>query len=91
MLHGTIMVNGALVASWSAQRITNTEESVPRDPQQWNTYRCRVAPKPRLDAFSNDLAVEFDLEHRYSDGAARLAAEVLASYDNWSRTTDGAS
>ena len=89
MLHGIVMVNGSLIASWSAQRMTNTETPTPDNPDQWNTYRCRVAPRPRFDAHSNDLTVEFDLEHRYGDGAACLAAAVLATYDERQRSVIG--
>lgn len=77
-LHGTVQINGRVIATWSAQRITNTE-GTPR-PEQVSTYRCAVVPQPNRDVDNFPLDRQFDLDHRFGDGFARLAARVLDTY-----------
>ena len=78
-LHGTVQINGRVIATWSAQRITNTDTANP-PADSVNTYRCSVVPHPNRDVDNWPLDRQFDLDHRFSDGAARLASRVLASY-----------
>lgn len=78
-LHGTVMVNGRVIATWAAQRITNTDTA--RLPAETvSTYRCSVVPHPNRDVDNWPLDRTFDLDHRTGDGFARLAARVLDTY-----------
>lgn len=82
-LHGTVQINGRVIATWSAQRITNTE-GTPR-PEQVSTYRCAVVPQPNRDVDNFPLDRQFDLDHQFGDGFARLAARVLDTYADAAR------
>jgi hypothetical protein len=79
-LHGTVQINGRLIATWSAQRITNTDDAVLSDDTV-STYRCSVVPRPPRDVDGFSLERIFDVDHRYGDRAAGLAALVLETYN----------
>lgn len=69
-LHGEVKINGRVLMQWSARRITGTPE-----PDSVNRYHCDVV----TGLGTAELHVEqFTVEHRYGDGAAALAATVLA-------------
>lgn len=78
-LHGTVQINGRVIATWSAQRITNTDVGVSVGDAV-STYRCAVVPHPNRDVDNWPLDRQFDLDHRYGDGFARLASRVLDTY-----------
>lgn len=78
-LHGTVQINGRVIATWSAQRITNTDAAT-LPPDSISTYRCAVVPHPNRDVDNWLLDRQFDLDHRYADGFARLASRVLDTY-----------
>lgn len=69
-LHGEVKINGRVLMQWSAVRKTGTT-----DPDSVNRYHCSV-----VAAVGNTGAhtQEFTVQHRYGDGAAALAAAVLA-------------
>lgn len=72
-LHGTIEINGRTIGLWEAVRQDNLT-----DPDQVSSYACRVSVRQ----LNSPVVVEWEdvLEHRYSDGAAVLAAKVLSAY-----------
>lgn len=65
MLYGDLTVNGHRIGWWSAQRTTTR-------PDGNHTYRWQ--------ATLNGIELDGYLEHQFADGAAVLAANVLARY-----------
>jgi hypothetical protein len=69
-LHGDVRVNGYLIGTWTATRISNTEEQPPA-PDALSVYTWWYQ-----DTETRALA-DGTLVHRYGDGAAVLASKVL--------------
>lgn len=67
-LHGDISINNIPIATWVAQRIDELGAV-----DQESLYHCWYIKR---DGFA-DEAVEADVTHRYSDGAAVLAQKAL--------------
>lgn len=67
-LHGTVEINGQRIGAWVARRISPLGTPRPDDlcDYEW-TWVDRDDPKPRRG----------ELRHRYGNGAASLASEVL--------------
>lgn len=68
-LHGAIKVNGNILGAWTAVRVTNTEDAV-LTPDAVSEYECSVG---MLDGDQFD----FNLTHRFGDGALVLASSIL--------------
>ena len=66
-LHGDISVNGAPLIQWSAQR----KQAVPREVNDYQVSVVDYREKPARERRTL-------ISHRYDDGAAVLAAKVLA-------------
>lgn len=65
-LWGEIKVNNEVIAAWSAVRV----EKELNGPNRIYHYKCAVAPTGRP-------GVQFDVYHRYSDGALALMETIL--------------
>ncbi len=71
-LYGDIFASGQKVYSWEAVRRDSLI-----DETQVSTYACEVVWwKPGVDLPLERL--KFEVRHKYDDGAAALAAKVLA-------------
>lgn len=71
-LHGSILINGHPIASWSARRL-----DVLDDEDAYYTYEWEY-----VEFYSQFPGVQKErrtgqIEHRYSDGAAALAGAIL--------------
>jgi len=79
-LHGKIQVNSTDVGSWMARRLEPLS-----DEHDEHDYIVNVVMPARRNLISRMAAQEFTatLRHRYSDGALRLAAEVLGAADEF--------
>ena len=66
-LHGLIQVNQRVIGEWSAQRL----EHLVAEDSYYDYFVDAQVPW-------RGLSFHATLSHRYSDGAAALAAEVLA-------------
>lgn len=69
MLHGEIKVNHREVGYWQAVRLDGLKLT-----QQTSNYRCNVTRRLIHGGYQR---CDFNLTHRYDDGAAVLAAKVL--------------
>jgi hypothetical protein len=65
-LHGRVQVNGITVVTWQARRVEDLYSS-----EHEHLYICEYV--------DHDLALQFTVSHRYSDGAAELARKVLTA------------
>lgn len=76
-LHGTISVNGTQIGSWSAVReFEPAKRAEKEDPETIYAYAWSVSFK---DPEGNVTSKNGTLEHRYGDGALRLAESVLCA------------
>lgn len=72
-LHGEIKVNNKVILGWSAVRKEMVAES---DLGITYRYACTIFPY-RASSY------RFDVEHRYEDGAQKLACKVLGGSEGW--------
>lgn len=73
-LWGNVFVNTKNIGSWEAQRVTNLDEAM-LDPDAVSIYEYRILLQDDEGRYSSTEGI---VEHRYGDGAAALAAAVLA-------------
>lgn len=71
-LHGSIKVNECLIGYWVATRVGGSDS-----PDDVNTYRCEVVRVGALPV--RGYTVEFEVKHRYGDGAFELLRKIMAA------------
>lgn len=72
-LHGKIKLNSTTLAEWVITRLSPTETA----DDTVCTYRCTYVRKGHPLAFLIE-PLEFELQHRYGDGGAKLVSLMLA-------------
>jgi len=78
-VHGTIEVNGTRIGYWEAVR---KEQYYPTNPETTGPFYEYACVFEYRDMGGYPRYAEFDIKHRFGDGAARLASRVIArGYD----------
>jgi hypothetical protein len=72
-LHGEIKVNDWEIGNWEAVRQTKHVYSI----DEVHTYKCKVFLKQQHVLKRGDVSHEFEVRHRFGDGALVLAEIIL--------------
>lgn len=84
-LHGEIMVNDWEIGNWQAVRQAKHVYSL----DEVHTYKCSVFLKQKGVLRKADVNHEFEVQHRFGDGALVLAEKVLAKANELEREQHG--
>lgn len=74
MLHGEVKINGEVIIAWTARRLTPLRDVLQPDLEK-HQYECSVLWPDKVFGF--DHLAEFELEHKYGDGAEALLAQIM--------------
>jgi len=85
VLHGEVKVNGWEIGNWEAVRQSKNVYSL----DEVHTYKCKVFLRQQHVLSRGDVSHEFEVKHRFGDGALVLAEIILKTANALEREKDG--